>query len=139
MIRPLAPADLEQIVELSSDLSAPWAARVDRAWFEGELRAGQGVGLFFDELVAMLFYRVGPDIIEITFLMTSSTVSRRGLMKKLFSHYLAEIAQGMPTWLEVHEANQPALSFYLDLGFVERGRRERYYPDGGAAIALQLG
>jgi ribosomal-protein-alanine N-acetyltransferase len=47
--------------------------------------------------------------------------------------------QGLAIWLEVHEANGPALNLYAKVGFREVGRRPRYYSDGGAAILFSYG
>ncbi len=41
--------------------------------------------------------------------------------------------------LEVREDNAGALAFYETEGFVEVGRRRRYYKDGATAVVLGLG
>jgi ribosomal-protein-alanine N-acetyltransferase len=51
----------------------------------------------------------------------------------------AAVARGATRlFLEVATANQAALSLYRSCGFVEIGRRRRYYPDGGDALVLAL-
>ena len=39
-------------------------------------------------------------------------------------------------FLEVKEANLPAVKLYIDLGFEEVDRKERYYSDGSNAIFM---
>jgi len=40
--------------------------------------------------------------------------------------------------LEVSAANQPARALYAGLGFIQAGRRRRYYVDGSDAVILAL-
>ena len=40
--------------------------------------------------------------------------------------------------LEVSAANKAALALYFSLGFVEVGRRAKYYPDGTDAVLMDL-
>lgn len=39
-------------------------------------------------------------------------------------------------WLEVGELNESARRLYESCGFVARGRRDRYYADGAAAVTM---
>lgn len=43
-------------------------------------------------------------------------------------------SQRREIWIEVHENNHPARSLYEKLGFLQVGKRPRYYSDGGAGI-----
>lgn len=88
------------------------------------------------DLVAWVALQRLPDAWEITALATHPDWTRRGLMRQLLSGVLAVKAQENEIWLEVHEANAPALGLYRSLGFHEVGRRPRYYSDGGAAVLM---
>lgn len=45
---------------------------------------------------------------------------------------------GETVTLEVRTTNTEACQLYRNRGYVEIGRRQRYYPDGEAAIVMQL-
>ena len=56
---------------------------------------------------------------------------RRGLGRRLMQALAVELRQSpvVEILLEVRASNQPALAFYRRLGFLETGRRPRYYAD----------
>ena len=62
---------------------------------------------------------------------------RRGLGRALVEALLEACGKG-PALLEVHEGNQPAIALYAAMGFVEAGRRPRYYSDGCDAVLMNL-
>lgn len=80
-----------------------------------------------------------PPAWEIPVLATHPDHQGRGYMRKLLQQLFDTICQGAEIWLEVHEANAPARALYQTLGFVEVGRRPRYYADGGTAVLLSRG
>lgn len=63
---------------------------------------------------------------------------RRGIASALLRALLAEVvARGASAvTLEVRPSNLGARALYRGLGFVEEGRRPRYYPDGEDAVLL---
>jgi [ribosomal protein S18]-alanine N-acetyltransferase len=76
---------------------------------------------------------------EILMVAVSPSEQGRGLARQLVARHLGRLAaQGTKhVFLEVDEGNRPALSLYASAGFVEVGRRPRYYEGpGGAAAAL---
>ena len=68
---------------------------------------------------------------ELEIIAVDPRVQRRGLARKLFDELVYQLGQAGITEvvLEVRESNQPALELYRSLGFVETGRRPRYYID----------
>lgn len=60
----------------------------------------------------------------------------RELMEAVLRHLHAERAEAL--FLEVEEANQPAIVLYQRLGFVEVGRRPAYYGEVGMAKTAAL-
>ncbi len=84
-------------------------------------------------LAFICFVDLGPAV-EIPVLATFLAVQRQGIMRELLLQAIAMHYQDRELWLEVHENNQAARNLYRTLGFVESGRRNKYYPDGSAAI-----
>jgi ribosomal protein S18 acetylase RimI-like enzyme len=68
---------------------------------------------------------------ELEIIAVAPQLQRRGLAGRLFAVLAAELRTAPVTEviLEVRATNQPALEFYGRLGFVETGRRMRYYHD----------
>ncbi len=62
---------------------------------------------------------------------------RRGLGRALVDHLMEACGRGLAL-LEVHEENEGAIALYAALGFVEAGRRPRYYSDGCDAVLMNL-
>jgi ribosomal-protein-alanine N-acetyltransferase len=72
-----------------------------------------------------------PPEAELEMIAVAPAAQRRGLARQLFFSLAAELrtAEVFGIMLEVRAANQPALEFYRQLGFVETGHRPRYYHD----------
>lgn len=81
------------------------------------------------------------DELHLTDLGVTAAVRRRGIARVLVSELRreAELGQARVILLEVRESNEPALSLYRSLGFLELDRRARYYSDTGEdAVVMQL-
>jgi [ribosomal protein S18]-alanine N-acetyltransferase len=113
----------------------------NRDLLKQELEIGQGLGLNVEGfgLAAFVLFRLYESHREITVLATHPTRQKRGDMRFLLSYMLERKSPSERIWLEVHALNQPALSLYSNLGFIEVGRRPKYYRDGGDAVLLTLG
>ena len=83
--------------------------------------------------------RIVADEAEILTLAVDPATQRRGFGRRLVDHALREAgaraAQTM--FLEVSALNRPAQGLYTACGFVEIGRRSRYYPHGVDALVLR--
>lgn len=86
------------------------------------------------EIVAWVAWARLSDAFEITALATHPDFQKRGHMRQLLSELINTKRQELEIWLEVHEANRPAVTLYEALGFTLVGRRPRYYSDGGTAL-----
>lgn len=107
--------------------------------------------------VAFIAFRRLTEACEILALATHPGMQERGLMQSLMGAFedrlVQEIRNEAPSesrgdppsvakvsqtevWLEVHRSNVKALKLYLKLGFQEKGRRSRYYQDGGDALVM---
>ena len=113
----------------------------NRDLLKQELEIGQGVGLRSEGfgLACFVLFRHYDSHREITFLATHPDRQRRGDMSFLLSYMLERKSPSERIWLEVHAQNQAALGLYSNLGFVEVGRRPKYYRDGGDAVLLTMG
>lgn len=90
----------------------------------------------------VLFSRAA-DQAEIITLCVAPRFRRKGVAAALMAHCIAmlEASGAQSLFLEVAEDNTAALGLYAMLGFVEVGRRPRYYdtgPGGGDKPALVL-
>lgn len=89
---------------------------------------------------SFIAYRMNVEAIEIIALATQPGMGRQGIMIQTYTAWLAALAgkklNQRAIWLEVHEDNAPALKLYLKLGFLETGRRPKYYKDQKSAILM---
>lgn len=149
-IRPMAPADLDQVVEIDRSLSqaphwplAAYIAALDPdssprrvALVAVDQRANIAVGFTVASLL--------PPQAELETIAITAEVQRRGVARRLFTALAEELrtAHGKEIILEVRESNHPALAFYRAQGFLETGRRPRYYADpqeDAVLLSLRLG
>lgn len=135
---PLKPVHHEQVMGLVQQSGGQGAAfHWPEEALRPELQHALGWGLWRDDqMMAFVLWRDLGAEAEITCLATAPAVQGRGCMKALLDQVFN--AHRHKFWLlEVHEGNQPARNLYESLGFMEVGRRPRYYRDGSAAILLQ--
>ncbi len=109
----------------------PW----DEASFATLLTQPGAVGLV-DPRGGILLLRVAADEAEI--LTIGVAVRRRGIGRGLMEAGFARAREmgAVVMHLEVAAGNVAALGLYAALGFVEVGRRRRYYAGGEDAILL---
>ncbi len=98
-----------------------------------------GVFALIDPRGGMVMARVAADEAEILTLAVHPAVRRQGLARALLDR-AADIAaeEGAATlFLEVALRNAGARALYAAAGFVEVGRRRRYYADGDDAMVMR--
>jgi ribosomal-protein-alanine N-acetyltransferase len=136
-IRPMTAADVERVMEIARGLKdAPqWAAAAYRAAMDREgtprrfalvaEKAESGVPGGF--LVASLV----PPEAELETIAVVAECQRRGVARRLWAAMAEQLRAAGVTEvnLEVRASNGGALGFYRAEGFVEAGRRPRYYAD----------
>jgi ribosomal-protein-alanine N-acetyltransferase len=79
---------------------------------------------------------------ELETIAVTAENQRRGVARKLLDEIFEKLALAGATEvvLEVRSSNQSALGLYRRLGFVETGRRPRYYHDPiEDAVLMRLG
>ena len=96
-----------------------------------------------DRLVGFVMSRLAADQAEILSVAVNVSDRRRGIARKLVEVHLRRLVGygASSLFLEVDERNLPARRLYAGFGFVQVGRRNSYYGDGGeeggAALVLR--
>jgi ribosomal-protein-alanine N-acetyltransferase len=113
------------------------------AWGEDSIGlqlALQGSFGLIDGRGGMLLGRVTADEAEVLTLAVAPAIRRRGIGTALLHAARAEIVArgGKTVFLEVSVGNQAAQALYRRFGFVEVGRRQRYYADSSDALVLRM-
>jgi ribosomal-protein-alanine N-acetyltransferase len=136
-IRRMTHADLDRVIAIAQSLTAAphWPrsaylsaldpqAAPPRIALVAELSDSSVIAGF---AVASLI----PPQAELESIAIAAELQRRGLAGQLFSTLAAELraAHILELLLEFRASNHPAFSLYRRLGFVESGRRTRYYHD----------
>jgi len=113
----------------------------NREVLKQELEIGQGLALMVEGfgLAAFCLFRLYETHREVTVLATHPDRQRKGDMGFLLSYMLERKSPSERIWLEVHALNNGAIALYSKLGFVEVGRRAKYYRDGGDAVLFTMG
>ena len=133
-------ADIDQIVALErAAFPSPWK----REFFESELRARGRYNriLRLDRMVVGYCFAMHfLDEMHINKIAVSESSRRRGYAGILMADAVAWAqGNGVKTIaLEVRESNDAAQGFYRAIGFADRYRRPRYYPDGENAVVMML-
>ena len=137
LVRRMTQADLGRVMEIAASLNqAPhwplsiWLAALDAqsasrriALVAVDQTSGAVNGLALAGLL--------PPQAELETILVAAEAQRRGVARRLFAELLTEFEPEGVTevFLEVRPSNPPALELYRILGFVESGRRVRYYAD----------
>ncbi len=130
------PARLAAIHAACFDTPRPWSVEEFTA-----MLAAPGI-LLVTEPEGFLIGRALAGEAEILTLAVAPAARRAGVAARLLTAFLerAAGAGAARAFLEVAERNAPARALYARAGFVETGRRPRYYrhPDGSRSDALVL-
>lgn len=91
-----------------------------------------------DRPSGMALVRVAADEAELLTIGVIPDARRQGIADRLMTESVASAAArgAVRLFLEVSVTNAPALALYRAGGFVEVGRRRRYYPDGSDALVM---
>lgn len=93
-----------------------------------------------DSPAGLLIARRAADEAELLTIGVAPPCRRGGLGRTLLAHALAELSASgaKQLFLEVDEANGPAVALYRALGAERVGRREGYYESGADAAIFSL-
>jgi ribosomal-protein-alanine N-acetyltransferase len=131
LLRPAVEADLGRVAEIEKSCFAdPWTKESFRSVLTGLPAIFQVAVPPPGDVVRgyAIAFSVGEDA-EILNLAVDSGFRGQGLAGKMLDVVLIELAArgARTTFLEVRESNEAARALYRSRGFVEIGRRKRYY------------
>jgi [ribosomal protein S18]-alanine N-acetyltransferase len=137
------------IIEAAKPHAAVLAAIHAAAFPEGEAWGEDAISLqlalpgafgLIDERGGMLLGRIVADEAEVLTLAVAPSVRRRGIATALLRAAMARVSADGATamFLEAATGNAAALTLYRREGFVEVGRRRRYYADSSDALVLRV-
>ncbi len=112
------------------------------AWGEDAIALQLGMpGVFglLHPLGGMILTRLTADEAEVLTLAVAPEVRRQGVARALLAGAMAAAREqaARTMVLEVAIGNTGARALYERAGFIEAGRRPRYYADGGDALILR--
>jgi ribosomal-protein-alanine N-acetyltransferase len=140
MTAPLRRATMAHVAPLAAIHAAAFPAR--EAWGEDAIAlqlAIPGVFGLLHPRGGMILARVTADEAEVLTLAVTPDVRRQGVAGALLAGAMAAAREqaARTMVLEVAIGNTAARALYERAGFIEAGRRPRYYADGGDALILR--
>lgn len=135
---PLDAADLAAL-EKTQALCAHWG---EVGWKEelGQASSHVWIALEEEKLVGFVALRLAAGFVEILNVAVHPQYCRRGIGFQLLSRALRELkALGAERFtLEVNIHNRAAISLYSKIGFLEVGRREKFYNNAQDALIMGM-
>ena len=89
-----------------------------------------------NNIIGYIFQRIIYNQNHIINLAIDVPFQHKGYGKFLLSNILEKNSHDTDVFLEVKEANFPAIKLYSDLGFEEIEKKDRYYSDGSNAVFM---
>ncbi len=137
-IKHATKADLEAIYPLENELFIDsWGS----SQYESHLLAGKPILLLKEcgFVIGYLVYTVMCDECEIYKIALNRRFQGQGFAQELLERLIEEVSSDVTmVYLEVRKSNNRAQRFYRKSGFVEIGKRKKYYRNGEDAILMQL-
>ena len=128
--------DIDQVLALAESLpEAPRWTRETYANAADRHASPQRIALVAedsqDRLLGFAVALLIPPQAELETIAVAQAAQRKGIASLLFGQMIRELEGVRITevMLEVRESNRAAQAFYRSLGFVESGRRHRYYAE----------
>ena len=88
------------------------------------------------KIIGYIFQRIIDNQKHIINIAIDIPFQHKGYGRFLLRNILKENSDDTNVFLEVKEANFPAIKLYSDLGFEEVQRKDGYYSDGSSAIFM---
>ena len=89
-----------------------------------------------NKIIGYIFQRIIDNQSHIVNLAIDVPFQHKGYGKFLLKNVLEKDIHDTDVFLEVKEANFPAIKLYSDLGFEEIEKKDRYYSDGSNAVFM---
>ena len=142
IFRKMTLDDLEQVIAIDQiSFSLPWPERSFYFELTDNFASRCWVAELDGRVAGMLVAWLIVDEFHIATVATHPDFRRQGLGRDLLLHALrfAREEGALTSFLEVRESNLGALEMYRKFGYVESGRRKKYYHDNGEdAILMTL-
>ena len=133
-LRRMEARDLPSVIEIDAQcLPRPWSAAIWR----GELESPYALYLVVEdggEVFGHIGVRHVLGELHITTIAVRPEYRRRGHARALIGAALTAYPDASHVHLEVRPTNVEAIALYESLGFLETGRRPRYYGDEDAVL-----
>jgi ribosomal-protein-alanine N-acetyltransferase len=140
IIRTMTEADLEEVLAIENDsFPHPWS----RDHFLDELKNSHAFPLVAldrkDKIIGYICPRLLLDEGHIFNVAVHRAFRGRRVARILVERVLDDCREGggAVVLLEVRHSNFAAIALYRQLGFVETGRRRKYYENGEDAILME--
>ena len=88
------------------------------------------------KIIGYIFQRIIDNQKHIINVAIDIPFQHKGYGRFLLKNILKDDSDDTNVFLEVKEANFPAIKLYNDLGFVEVHKKDNYYSDGSSAIFM---
>ena len=141
-IRKMTLEDIQSVVELDQiSFSLPWPERSFRFELTDNPASRCWVAEADGRVVGMVVTWLFVDEAHIATIATHPDYRRLGIARKLLTFTLESAMRegAQSSFLEVRASNLPAQEMYRKFGYVEVGRRKRYYRDNDEdAILMNL-
>lgn len=138
-IRKMTLDDLPEVTAIDrASFSLPWPERSFRFEITDNPASRCWVAEADGRVIGMIVVWLIVDEAHIATLATRAEFRRQGIGTKLLVHALnaAQAEGAVSSFLEVRESNRAAQQMYRRFGFVENGRRPRYYKDNNEDAIL---
>jgi ribosomal-protein-alanine N-acetyltransferase len=139
-LRLLSEKDLKEVLRVANaSFTHPWSVQM----FEDEMKreVSRSLGIFSGKvLLGYSVFWILPPECHIMNLAVDPLWRRKKIGKTLMRSVINMImaAKASSAYLEVNEANIPAISLYESIGFKVVGRRKRYYEGEKDALLMTM-
>jgi ribosomal-protein-alanine N-acetyltransferase len=139
VVRRMELKDIPEVVEIDrSSFTIPWSERSYKYEVQENKAARCWVTTDDERVVAMMVLWIIVDEAHIATIATHPHYRRRGLASRMLTRALVSAREegAERALLEVRARHAVAQKIYYDIGFVEVGRRPKYYHDNGEDAVL---
>lgn len=138
-IRRMVEADVPAVHEIDElSFTLPWPERSFRFELTSNPASRCWVAVADDRIAAMAVIWLIVDEAHVATIATHPDFRRQGIGEKLLKHALQSALEegAVRSFLEVRASNEAAQAMYHRFGYIEDGRRPRYYKDNGEDAIL---